>query len=150
MRTVHRSLVFVLLLVVFSFAPAAFTDTDTAPWLRVDTRGEDAVVLEFLRDGDPVSKILLRQGNLGSIRVAEESDVIGVVVESISDRGDRARLGVYRLEDQYTAELPRSENWLEDVELAKGALPIAPEKTALYTGDTNLTMRLVDTILVTR
>jgi hypothetical protein len=150
MRVVHYSLLTVPLLAVgLQLAPTAPATDESAPWLQVDTNGKNAVVLEFARNGDPVSTVLVREGELGSIRF-DEREVIGFVPEWIADRGDGARLGMYRVGDQYAGEMPGAQDWIEDVPLSKGDVALNPRKAAAYAGEPALTVRLVDTILVAR
>lgn len=151
MRSAKLLLVpFTLLLVALSFAAAASILEVPSSWFSVDTGGKDAIVLEFAKDGQPVSKALVREGELASIRLSANSQAIAVVVETIAERGDAARLGIYRLENQFVIQRPRASDWIEDVELVKGAEPVTPGETASYAGDSTFALRLVDTMLVTR
>lgn len=140
-----------LLLGVLAVACALTVSAVTLPdvFARADTGDLDAVTLEMLKDDRVVVRLLIREGEMGSLRMAPGARTLGIVPESISLRGDAVRLAFYELEHSRDANTG-SGRWIEDLEIGRGETVAAPADTVAWAGETGLQVRLQSTRLVSR
>jgi hypothetical protein len=153
-KTMHRtyvSLILVGLLAIgLSFAPHLSAMDRAVPYTKVDTQGNNAVVLDLSVEGKTFSRILVLENEMGTVDFGNGKGSLGLGADWISDRGDAVRVGVYTLDKDYDREHPTADRWIEDLDLTRDAAVASPEESAVRAGEPTFRVRLVDVILVDR
>lgn len=148
--SVKRNKVLIALL-AGALAIAGTVSAVTLPdvFAKADTGDLDAVSLEVLRGDELVVRLLIRENEMGSLRLGAGARTLGIVPESISLRGDEVRLAFYELEHSRDANT-KNGRWIEDLEISQGESIAAPSATVAWSGEPDLRVRLQGVRLASR
>lgn len=111
----------------------------------VDIGDLDAVTLELIHNDGTIARVLIREGEMGSVRLAPGAPTLGIEPESISLRGDAVRLALYELDRGRGDAAIDGKRWIEDLELVQGEAIGVPAATQALLGSAELQLRLHST-----
>lgn len=131
------------------FAFGALWDADTDAFAGVDTQGLDAVTLEVSKGDEVLARLLIRENEMGSVRLTRGGSTVGIVPEAISLRGDATRLAFYQLESSRDAAT-KNGTWVEDREVARGERVAVPAAALSRGEEPGFDVRLLSVRLADR
>ncbi len=146
-RIVLAAALAVGLITPFAFGALAGGGADA--FAGVDTRGLDAIALEVSQGDQVIGRLLIREGEMGTVRLSPRGTTVGIAAEAISLRGDATRLAFYRLESSRAAEAKNGE-WIEDREIAHGEKIAVPAAALARAEEPGFEVRLLSVRLADR